>query len=472
VINRRTFLIGSVSGLSVLALSACTGPEPQPTLSPTPSLPISPTPSLVPAPSAMRRTAWSKDPFAQGSFSFPALGSSPAHRETLAAPISGRLFFAGEATSGTSAATVSGAHESGQRAARQVETAATAGERVIVVGAGMAGITAARILDTAGFDVLVIEARDRIGGRIDTRSDDAWPFPLELGASFVRDATSDPLTAQLAALGVAILPFAEKSEARSPQGKPVIVPDTGSKAVRQAKEWADAQAQDVSVADALAASGAGKLSQRPDGGGVSPAAWLQYQLATGLEPATGAEPDAVSSWYRPDPVDWGGERIVLGGYAKLMEENAEGLDLVKSSVVTRIAYDDKGVSLRLATGESMSADRVVVTVPLGVLKGDSLTFSPALPFAHRTAIAELGVGTLDKAWLRFDKPFWSTDATFWTLAGSDAPFPVWVNLAPLTGEPVLMGLAAAGHAEKLADLDDQAFTAAALSSLEPFADLG
>ncbi len=57
------------------------------------------------------------------------------------------------------------------------------------------------------------------------------------------------------------------------------------------------------------------------------------------------------------------------------------------SVVTRIAYDDRRVSLRLDSGESLNVDRVVVTVPLGVLKTDTLRFDPALPLLHQRAIA-------------------------------------------------------------------------------------
>ena len=139
-----------------------------------------------------------------------------------------------------------------------------------------------------------------------------------------------------------------------------------------------------------------------------------------------------------------------------------------SNVVTLVAYDDDGVSLRFGSGESMSIDRVIVTIPLGVLQDEALEFSPALPFAHRGAIAALGMGVLDKVWLRFDEPFWSTDAPLWTLVGGDPDFPVWVNLMPLTGEPVLMGVVAAENADRLAQLGDEDFVVAALSALEPF----
>ena len=66
-----------------------------------------------------------------------------------------------------------------------------------------------------------------------------------------------------------------------------------------------------------------------------------------------------------------------------------------SSVVTRIAYDEERVSLRLDSGESLTVDRAIVTVPLGVLKSDTLRFSPALPFHHQRAIATIQSGDVD-----------------------------------------------------------------------------
>lgn len=137
-------------------------------------------------------------------------------------------------------------------------------------------------------------------------------------------------------------------------------------------------------------------------------------------------------------------------------------------MVTRIAYGDAGASLRLGNGESLSADRVVVTVPLGVLKSKVMEFDPPLPFAHRGAISALGVGTLDKIWLQFDEPFWETDAPLWSTVGGDDDFRVWINMVPLTGEPVLVGLVAAETALRLAEVGDDEFLASALSSLEPF----
>src|SRR5688500_7734047 len=100
--SRRSFLLGAASGLTVLMLAACTDQDPpRPTPTPTGDSP-------VPEPLRSVRTSWGTDPFARGSSSFLAVGSSPGQRETLAEPLLDRVFFAGEATSADRPNTVLG----------------------------------------------------------------------------------------------------------------------------------------------------------------------------------------------------------------------------------------------------------------------------------------------------------------------------------------------------------------------------
>jgi len=485
MINRRTFLLGSASGLSVLALTACTTPEP----TPPPSVTGTPTPSPVPQPAVMRRSNWAADPFARGSFTFPAVGASPRNRADLRQPVIDRVFFAGEATAVDAPGTVVGARESGVRAALELQARATAGERVAVIGAGIAGLTAARRLADAGLDVIVYEARDRIGGRIDTVTNADWPFPIEMGAAFVAapDATGAAgdaatnsaeaaLLADLAAVGVSTEALGPDPEVHTRSGIVVQASPVGADAVAASLVWAASAPADQSLERAIIDSGNGSLSTADNASGISDADWLDYDLATRVKIRTGAGPGEISAWYAAGdagstaetPIDDTAQRLVVGGYASLPEDLASGLEVLTGNIITSVAYGDTGVSLRLATGESVSVDRIVVAIPLGVLKAGALDFSPALPFDHRGAIADLGVGVLDTVWLRFDEPFWQTDAPLWTVVGGDPDFPRWVNLLPLTGEPVLMGMVSAENADRLGELDDAGFLAAALAGLEPF----
>ncbi|HEY8588460.1 MAG TPA: FAD-dependent oxidoreductase, partial [Naasia sp.] len=206
-IPRRSFLAGAASGFTVLVLAACTPTPPRPTGTATPSPRPTASPGLgLPQPAGMLRSSWSADPFARGASSFVAVGSEPEQRGTLRASLDSRIFFAGEATSDDQPGTVAGALDSGNRVATEVETVTLESERVAIVGAGAAGAAAARRLADAGHTVTVIEARDRVGGRIRSVQPDGWPVPVELGAAWVRGTDVESLSARLAILDVPTAP--------------------------------------------------------------------------------------------------------------------------------------------------------------------------------------------------------------------------------------------------------------------------
>jgi monoamine oxidase len=467
-VTRRTFLAGAASGFSVLVLAACTpqGPNPGPTRTPTPG----PTPGPgVPEPVAMLRSSWGGDQFARGAYSFPAVGSAPEQRADLRAPLGDRVFFAGEATSDDQSATVPGALESGVRVAAEVEAAAGGPERIAVIGAGAAGATAANRLAGYGHTVIVLEARDRVGGRIATRAAEDWPVPVELGASWIRGQRVESLVATLDFLGVDTADVSDAPLQVTPDGAPATADDTGKRVVADALAWAAGRPEDVPLAIALNDSGAGGVS---DSGDPSPLDRLDAYLRADVALPLGATPDELSSWYATVDAPAASGSLVLGGFDRVVADLLEDLDVRLSSAVTAVSHSDSGVSLRLSTGEGVSVDRVVVTVPLGVLKHQGISFDPALPFAQRAAIADLGFGTADSVWLRFDEAFWDTDAVVWTVLGGTGAIADWVNLAPVTGEPILVGLVGATAAESLAKLDDAGVIAAARESLAPFAAAG
>jgi monoamine oxidase len=458
--NRRSFLIGTGSGLSLLVLTACSDGGPKPTRTPTPT----PT-SSVPRPSAILRSAWTTDPFARGSHSYIPVGSTPADREDLATPVLGRLFFAGEATSTELAGTVLGAQASGSRAASEVAGVAGPGERIAIIGAGVAGAEAARNLALGGFDVVVIEARDRVGGRIDSRKSKSWPLGVELGAWRLGRQPDAVLLSQLSSLGVQTNPLAP-SLLTSPSESTTVDP-IGGKAVTDATAWAIAQPKDLTLDRALDESGAAQAADGTSVDGLAGSGLLKHQLQW-LATVTGADPSALSSWYAVNDITVY-DRVVTGGFDRLVTDALGTVTTSLSTAVTGVSYGDSGVSLKLGTGESLTVDRAVVTVPLGVLKRGSITFDPMLPLAHRSAIGALGVGTVETVWLRFDRPFWSTDAAAWGLVGTNDDITTWVNLEVITGEPVLVGIVGGRAARDTVALTDDELVAAAMRALEPFA---
>src|SRR4029450_11294256 len=103
-----------------------------------------------------------------------------------------------------------------------------------------------------------------------------------------------------------------------------------------------------------------------------------------------------------------GDSIFWNGYQSLVEKLAIGLDVRLGGQVTHISYggpDGSGVRLQTAQGE-LTADAVLVTLPLGVLQANAVTFDPSLPPARIEATARLGVGTLARLAYEFEEVFW------------------------------------------------------------------
>jgi monoamine oxidase len=375
----------------------------------------------------------------------------PETRDALATPVDGRIFFAGEATDAENPGTMRGAIRSGEHAADGVRAAASEGERVAIIGAGLAGATAAARLADAGMVVTVFDARARAGGRMHSQLDDSWPVPVQLGAWLFEDEDAT-LRERLRALDIETFPL-DAAQWQSPEE---AIEPVSADAVRVATEAAQAFPADVSLSDALTDTGADPVDP-------ALAALLAY-----LASDSGADADELSGWF-PPPLP--GEDLTAAGgdLGLLFERLLADVQVSLSSPVSKVVYDDAGASLRLGTGESLSFDRVVVTVPLGVLQENDLEFQPQLPFAHRGAIDALGMGSIEVIWLRFDEPFWDTEATIWHLVGGEALVRTWFNLGPETGENVLVGVVGGAAATEFADLGDTEAVEAAMASLEYFA---
>ncbi len=448
-----------------MLLASCT-PEPAPT--PTPDRTPTPKPTgATITPAAFARSAWSNDPYSLGAASFTPVGTQPSAREALAAPIEDRLFLAGEATDVDAPGTMAAALRSGERVAQDVLRLADDGERIAVIGAGLAGAAAASRLSAAGAEVTVFEARDRIGGRVHSLVDDAaWPVPAQLGG-WLLGPQDDELMQQIDALDIrtAVL---SGSLWRSTDGEVAPVSD---ETVQGAITAAQQLPADTSLDEALVAAGAD-----PE----EPA--LAALLAT-LAAWSGSDAADTSTWF-PPPLPPAERTAPLGDLVAVVERLLDDVKLNLSSQVSRVAYDDAGVSLGIATGESLSFDRVVITVPLGVLKSKGLEFAPALPFSHRGAIDELGMGAIETVWLRFDEPIFAPEIqpdtedseadaetaapAMWHVVDGEAMIRTWLSLSLATGESIVVGLVGGEAALAFAQLDDEKVLEEAIASLAPF----
>jgi monoamine oxidase len=435
-VTRRWFLTATGAVAAAGATSACSS---------TTNAGGSPTAGSLPEPVAFLRTSWSTDPFALGSYSY--LAPSPlglSVREKLAAPV-GRLYFAGEATSPEAPATQAGALLSGRRAAAEIIKAARPDERVIVVGSGFSGLGCASALTDAGRSVTVLEGRDRIGGRTWTERLDG--IPAEMGASWIHGHRGNPLTKLLDETGGRSYSFDYDS-----------VVGRDEKAVDQLDAYL-AKAEDVEAPDTTPISA---LLPRK----MSPA--LRSAVNTVLVQEYGAEPEQLAiSADQEDVAGEGSDYLLPDGYDRLLTHVRGSIPVRTGAVVTRIAHTTDGVTVTLASGEKLRADRCVVTVPVGVLKARKITFDPVLPAEKREAIGALGSGLLDKLWLQFPSVFWdkNADAIEWSDPTDPGRWSLWVNGYRAFGKPVLLGFNAGRPAHDHAHLTDRQVVDSAMDSL-------
>ncbi|MBL0897196.1 MAG: FAD-dependent oxidoreductase [Reyranella sp.] len=351
-------------------------------------------------------------------------------------------------------------------------------ERVVVVGAGMAGLVAARLLHDSGFNVTVLEARTRTGGRVWT--DDRIGAPVDLGGSWVHGVDGNPLTLWAEKLGIPLLEsqgdrLLIDSRATAPtregQRRRAVM---GRIAFKAAIEWATWKSKAMARVN-----GPRSISVRQAVEPLLRAAWLpeidRLVVATFVEMSEGVQSapwDAVAAeeWFPTEGLDRNAQP--KGGFRRLIDDVAADLAIRHGRAVERIVWRADGVTVFLGDGEAIDADRVVIAVPVGLLRAGLPALDPPPPEAQRIAIGRLGYGAgiLGKIYLRFPKRFWP-DRPKWFGRLPDAPdrrggFNTWVNHEEETGLPVILSFAN-GHTAIHLDREasDEEVKATAMKSL-------
>jgi polyamine oxidase len=317
-------------------------------------------------------------------------------------------------------------------------------ERVIVVGAGMSGLTAARALQDQGYEVIVLEARDRLGGR--TWTEDVGGATLDLGGAWIHGPRGNPLAE--------MIPDYSRWE---PFSGTAYGPD-GEVSGRIAR---DGMAFSRNTTDYAGPSWAEGVQQWLDDEG-----WTgtdrelrrvaAEQAAMELDVGGPAELASLEHW---DHMDWftGGDHVPEGGYVTLVDRLAQTLDIRLNEVVTAIEQDEDGVTV--TASQDFEGSHVIVTVPLGVLKAGSIDFEPDLPVTKTDAIEALDMGGLEKVVLVYEERWWNAGEGVMVL--DDTAMPSCVDFAEPSGAPALVCLYGGGHILEWQPLDDDALVALA-----------
>jgi len=321
---------------------------------------------------------------------------------------------------------------------------------VLVIGAGASGLAAARSLANIGRRVIVLEARDRIGGRVWTDRDFA-PVPVERGAEFIHGAQADTW-ALIGRAGLRTESFSRW------QGRRIVTEEgrlAGDELLHARpdlqrlftleEQLAEYQGPERSLAEWLAANGFSPLAAH--------IADLRLAHSNCATPATISVAELAHELRIADKGP--GDFHILDGYDRVLELLADGLDIRLGTAVSEIKWAADGVEVTTSersnvqtfkrSNVQLSARHAIVTLPLALLKAGAVAFDPPLPETKQHAIDALVMAPAMKLLLRFAEQFWDAEMTF--LTGRD-PVPVWWTVR--RHEPLLTGFITGPRAARLA----------------------
>lgn len=341
----------------------------------------------------------------------------------------------------------------------------------IVIGAGVAGLTAARLLTKAGRRVVVLEARDRVGGRVTT--DRRFGLVTDMGASWIHGIADSPVAAAAEAFDMRTAEFTVGGY--QPDSRPIAYygPDGArlSDAAAQA-HIDDIHAVDATLLDVVAASDPDASYRDVTEEALAAQQWdeertqrVREYLEHRAEEQYGAWIEDLAAHGLDDDVIEGDEVVFPDGYDRLPRTLAEGLDIRLIHVVSRVQWSAERVAVATDHGV-FSADRVVITVPVGVLQSGDFVIEPPLPEPVAGALSRLTMNAFEKVFLRFANRFWDDGVYAIRQQGPEARWwHSWYDLTPLHDVPTLLTFAAGPAAVETRDWPEDRIVESVLAQL-------
>lgn len=326
--------------------------------------------------------------------------------------------------------------------------------KIIVIGAGIAGLAAASHLNNSGFQVKILEARNRTGGRVWTNH--SMGMPVDMGASWIHGVNGNPIKK--------IADQLDLKTSRTDYDNVTVFDHTGKQLdeasleeiaesfeelIYEIEQYSETLSSDTSIGHAL-----NRILEKYQ---LTPEETyaMNYALMSVIVDAA-AELDELSLWYADQDEGFGGgDKLFPGGYDQIVSHLARQLDIQLNAIVTGIEHSATGI--KITTPENTyTADAAIVTVPLGVLKSGNIRFMPDLPKEKQLAINKLGMGVINKVALQFPATFWSNKSEFiGNISSNTGEFPMFLNLAYYTKHPVLLAFAGAGYARAMEKQTDE-----------------
>jgi monoamine oxidase len=348
--------------------------------------------------------------------------------------------------------------------------------KVIVIGAGISGLVAAQRLASQGVDVLILEAQNRIGGRVKTNRE--FSVPLELGANWLHGGAGNPLKKQFADLNIETKTYdatkfayihpdrgelhplsngiwLEKHLSRSLTFSAAISMTTHRHAsVRDTFELAQKLFKKLAKEDRKILF---NLLER----------YLEIYMASPLEKASIKEFTTESNTNPQGEIIPIGERMILGGADGFIQHLAQGLQIQTNQKVKKVDYQSESVVVTTVDDAIFEADAVIMTASLGVLKQGFIEFSPVLPSSKQSAIDQLYMGTINKIALEFPTSYWIPDQEFVSSHQQSESCPgFYINVNRYKSSPILLGLYGGKNAREVEKLSDEELAKEAVQSLK------
>ncbi|WP_277985685.1 flavin monoamine oxidase family protein [Nocardioides glacieisoli] len=350
--------------------------------------------------------------------------------------------------------------------------------KVVIVGAGLAGLSAARELQRAGDEVVVLEARDRVGGRVEGGV--LAGHPIELGGTWIGEGHSE-MYALVDELGLTTFPthnepgrllvqlgrtraLVEGTKGAVPRLNPVALADLAqgmarfdrlARSVDPAQPWAHPKAK---LLDGQTFETWIRRTLHTPGGRA------YFRVATeALFSADAADLSLLHALFYAVSnvdletllaVDRGAQKDrVRGGSVQVAERMAAGLDVRLHAAVGLVEHDHRGVAVTTRGGDVTAADRAVIALP-PTLAG-RLRYDPVLPAWRDQLTQKLPAGTVAKTFAAYPTPFWREDGLNGQVAGDVGPVKVTFDISPPGGEVgILLGFVEGGDARRWQRLDE------------------
>lgn len=331
----------------------------------------------------------------------------------------------------------------------------------LVLGAGIAGLAAARTLVDQSLSVILLEARDRIGGRL--WIDTLLGLPLDLGASWIHGIKRNLITKLADQFGVETVAtdydncIVYNFDGRKISDKEYIAAESLFESIYALHEQEEIDMSLQQAFDRVLKNRTLSDDQLHK---------LQFVIEGEYALELGADPDHLSLWEWDQDGEFSGLDVVFPkGYNQITDGLANGLDTRLATKVELISYGANGVAVETSSG-SFVADKAIVTFPLGVLKQAAVKFDPPLPAWKQSAIDRLDMGVLNKVYLKFPNVFW--DETFEEISymgERTGEWCDWLNFMPYINEPVLMAFHGGTKGFTIEELSDAEIIAGAMKIL-------